>query len=370
MKILEICPYSAGVCGVWTRVFSEARLLKKAGHEVYVFSSDIEKGSNKKVPDKDEWEGVKIRRFPVKLSVGENAHFWNFKKEFAELKPDIVIVHVYRHPHTNQGLDLAKKHGAKCYLVTHAPFVEKGLRSKKLELGVKLYDLMFKKNFSKYDKVIAITYWEKPYLLELRCPEEKIVYIPNGIPDEFFKEQVKKFRGKKVLFLGRIAPIKNLEVLIKAISEIKDINLDIVGPAEEDYLEELKELVKKLDAKNINFNDPVYDLKKKIKKIQEADVFVLPSKREAMPQALIETMALGKIVIASKTKGAVDIIKNGKNGFLFELDDYKDLKSKLEYVLDKNNIKIIEKIQKDTRKFAERFKWSILIKDLEKIIDG
>ena len=47
LKILELCPYSAGGCGVWQRVKQESLELKKLGHDIKIFSSNFEKGTDK-----------------------------------------------------------------------------------------------------------------------------------------------------------------------------------------------------------------------------------------------------------------------------------------------------------------------------------
>lgn len=379
MKILEICEFSEGICGVWQRVKQEASELVKRGHEVYVFSSNITKGTNEEAKSYDEIEGIKIYRFPIKFRVGENALFWNFEKKALALQPDIIIAHVYRHPHTNIALKIAKKlkkQGKKCkvFLVTHAPFVESKLRNFKLRIAVKLYDFFYSKNLNRFDKVIAITKWEIPFLLKLGCKKEKIVYIPNFIPEEFFKVKPKKFEGKKIIFLGRVSPIKNLETLLKAlkiVSEKRKILLEIVGPVEGQYGAFLIKLIKQLDLnegkKLVRFTPPIYDLKKKIEKLNEADIFVLPSKREAMPQSLIEAMSLEKIVISSRTLGSKEIIQDGKNGFLFEIENEKELAEKILFCLNKKNKEEIEKIRKKARKKAEEFSMSKIIKKLENL---
>lgn len=93
------------------------------------------------------------------------------------------------------------------------------------------------------------------------------------------------------------------------------------------------------------------------------DIFVLPSKREAMPQTLIELMALGKIVIASKTQGAKEVIVDGKNGFLFEVDDEKQLADKIDFCMGKKNNKQIRQIQKNARKSVQKFKLDNIVSD-------
>ncbi|MDO8623476.1 MAG: glycosyltransferase family 4 protein [archaeon] len=364
--ILEICEFSAGICGVWQRVKQESIELVKLGYEVHIFSSNAAKGSNEIAPPFEEIEGLKIKRFPYKKLGGESFMSWNFEKELLELKPQVIIAHAYRHLHTTQALKIAKKINSKIFLVTHAPFVEDGsTRSFAGKMSVMFYDrFVGPKTLNKFDKVIAITQWEIPYLLDLGVKEENIVYIPNGIPNEFFRGKIKEFKGKKIMFFGRISPIKNIEVLIDAFKKLHnpDIALEIVGPVEQGY-----EDIKKFESQNITLSPPIYSLNDKIKKINESDIFVLPSKREAMPQSLIEAMALGKIVISSSTDGGKEILSDKKNGFLFEINNSEQLSGIFEYCLNKKNTKKINILKKNARKKAEEFKWGVLIKQLEKL---
>ncbi len=369
MKILELTNYSAGACGVWQRAKQESIELSKLGHEVKIFTSNLTKGSEEIVPPKDSIGKIQIQRFPGKKLGGESFISWNFEQAFLDFSPDLVIAHSYRHLHTTKAIKLAKKINAKIFLVTHAPFIEgNATRSFFQKLVVNFYDFFIgPKVLKKFDKIITIARWEEPYLKKLGVKREKILYIPNGIPDEFFKNKVKPLKGKTVLFLGRIHPIKNLELLIKAFSKAKlkfsQSKLLLVGPEEAEYKQQLQLLIGK--DPSIKFLGPIYNLKKKINKLQEADIFVLPSKREAMPQALLEAMALGKIVIASKTQGAKEIITNQQNGFLFEINNEKELVEKLSYCLDKKHLKSLKPIHIQARKTAEDFKWGKLIKKLQ-----
>ena len=376
MKILEVCEFSAGICGVWTRVSQEAQLLAKK-HNVTVFSSNRVKGLDKIAPEKEDFEGVQIQRFPVKFAVGENALFWNFEKEALDLKPDVIIAHVYRHPHTNKTIDIAKKlhkqgYTCKTILVTHAPFVEKETRGWKLHIAANMYDLIYKKNLNKFDKIITITQWEEPFLEALGVKKEKLNYIPNGIPELFFTKQIQVPHNKKpkILFLGIIAPIENLENLLRAIAILKqqihkDIVLEIVGPSEPDYLEILKEEIERLNIQNqVIFSEPIYSLAKKIEKLDSSDVFVLPSKREAMPQALIEAMSREKLVISSDTLGGKEIIHPGKNGFLFSKGNEYRLARMIDDCLNTNNKTDLQKIRKNAQLSVQKFRWNTLIQNI------
>jgi glycosyltransferase involved in cell wall biosynthesis len=374
MKILELSIFSAGICGVWQRVKQESVELSKNGHEVYIFSSNAVKDSDNLAPLHENMDGIPIRRFPFKKLGGESFMYWDFTKPAMKLKPDIIIAHSYRHPHTTKALKIAnklKKQGHKCrvFLVTHAPFVEKDhTRSFFSKHIVRYYDKMIGPGIiNKFDKVIAITKWEINYLRRLGCQKEKISYIPNGLPEEFFNRKTRK--GKNLFFLGRITEIKNLECLLQAIALVNDkkIKLRIIGPVESSYRGRLKFLIKKLKIeKKVIFAPPVFNLNNKINKMDSFEIFVLPSKREAMPQALIEAMARGKIVISSKTQGGLEIINDKKNGFLFDINNPQQLAGLIEKILkmsekEKNNLR------QKARDTAKKFQWKKLIKDLESL---
>lgn len=366
MKILELTNYSAGICGVWQRVKQESIELSKLGHEVQVFSSNLTKGSDEIAPQNEELQDIKIIRFPAKKIGGESFLNWNFQEDATNFKPDIIIAHSYRHLHTTKALKIAKKIRAKVFLVTHAPFGRADSRSPLQNLIVFFYDnTIGKKTLKKFDKIITITKWENEYLKKLGVKESMISYIPNGIPEEFFTIS-KSEEKNKILFLGRISPIKNLETSIEAMSLIKDrkIKLEIVGPAESEYLEKLKVQVKSLKLEDrIIFSKGIFDLKEKIRKIDSAKVFVLPSKSEGMPQGLIEAMARERLVIASDNQAAKEIIRDKHDGFLFRVGYPKDLAQKIDYALDMDT----KEFQKNAKKSVEKFKWSSIVKKIEKL---
>tara|TARA_Y100000590_G_scaffold141270_3_gene162058 strand:- start:1245 stop:2372 length:1128 start_codon:yes stop_codon:yes gene_type:complete len=131
-------------------------------------------------------------------------------------------------------------------------------------------------------------------------------YIPNYIePTKRFKNKIRK---KKIVFLGRIHPIKSIENLIEAVSISKSFNknnfhLDIIGTYEsryKDYYNILNDLVKKLNMQNkIKFLGHI-EGEKKNKKIAESYALVLPSKSENFGNVILEALNQGTPVIASK----------------------------------------------------------------------
>ncbi len=367
MKILYTCSYSAGISGVWNRVENLAKNLKK--HKIFILSSDIIPHSTKKSKHYEKKENIEFYRFPVKRKISENSLVFigkAFSDTIRKIKPDIIDCQTYRHPEATLALSVANKLKIPCIITTHAPFVKPEIRGRILAFFADVYDFVIgKRILNKYSKIIAITKWELPFLRKLGVKPDKILYIPNGIPDRFFVGRTAK-KKKSVLFLGRITKVKDLETLLKAFSVVenkdKEARLQLVGPLDKDYGLKLISLIKKLRIKNVEFKPPVFDLDKKIKLFQEADIFVLPSRREGMPQSLIEAMASNCKVIASDIEACRELI-NSRKGLLFRTGDEKDLAEKILYCL-KNPM---AKQKKAAKFFAEKFRWSRIAGEMEKV---
>ena len=363
MKILEVCPYTTAACGVWIRAKQESIEFSRRGHEVMIMSSNFEKGTDKIVPAEESIGNIKIKRFPAKKLGGESFMYWLGKKamkEAIEFKPDVIIAHGYRHLHTTQALKIGRKLKCPVLLCTHAPFVEGNITRTKLQtLIVKFYDKFIgPRTLNKFDKILAISHWEVPYLIKAGASEDKIIYSPNGIPDEFFNLPVEVPEENKILFLGRIAPKKKIETLIRAIPfiKMKGLTIEVVGPQEEDYMAELEQ---EIGFERIKFLPPIYDLKEKIKKIDSCKIFVLPSRVEGMPQSLIEAGIRGKTIIASNSIAIRDLISDSKNGYLFIFEDAQSLAEKINQGLEHPI---------NTSNSFKKFNWSLLITNLEVLI--
>lgn len=132
-------------------------------------------------------------------------------------------------------------------------------------------------------------------------PEAKVVCAPLGvaIPSETSFPP----RSRTILFLGRIAPIKNLESLIGAWQEalrthdMESWRLVIAGPGEAAYLAHLRSLA--ANVPNVEFSGLVYQEEKELL-ISSSSALVLPSLSENFGIAAAEALALGTPVICSK----------------------------------------------------------------------
>ena len=103
-------------------------------------------------------------------------------------------------------------------------------------------------------------------------------------------------------FLGRIHPIKNIDILVKSWSmkpnSSNKAKLIICGPDRENHLSYLKSLAAKLGTENLYFRDEVQD-KGKEKFFKELDCLILPSKSENFGMVVAEALAHGVPVICT-----------------------------------------------------------------------
>ena len=367
MKILELTNYSAGGCGVWARVKEESKLLSERGHEVLVFSSNAIKGEKTLAMNEEKIGKINIKRFPYIKLGGESFMLWNFKSEALKFNPDAIIAHSYRQIHTIKALKIGKKLNCPVFLVTHASFARKSSRTSLQNLIVTLYDFFIgRKTIKKFTNVFTITNWERPYLEALGLPNERIIYLPNGIRKEFFSNPKIK-ESNKMIYTGRISPIKNLEIPILSIKFLKNkkLTFQLLGPAEKKYLISLKKIISENNLQaRVKIIDKKFDSVEQIIKLDESKIFVLPSISEGMSQSLIEALAKGKICLVSDNLGNRDLIQDGKNGYIFRLGDEKNLASLIDKVLSEDNFDI----QKQARNSVEKFSWDKIIDKLEKTI--
>jgi len=326
MRVLILCTYSTPVCGVWTRALSDAKKLEEKGHEVLIISSNFINGKKELAEDSELIGGIDILRYNAKRLGGENFMRWDsqWKRDAIHFKPDVIIAHSYRHIHTTQALKIAKKIGCKCYLMTHAPFVDGNTTRTGLQsIVVRFYDKFIgPRTLKKFDKIVAICNWEVPYLLKLGVDENKIQVIKNKPHEAFNNVPCGTLGDRDVLFLGRISPIKDIPTLLKAAELCPNIKFSIVGPVDEKYAVQILQESTTMNIPNVKFYPAINNVGDKIKMIDAHKIFVLPSKREAFPTALVEAVARKRTIIASDCSGNREALEGYSDGHFFRTGDF------------------------------------------------
>lgn len=183
----------------------------------------------------------------------------------------------------------------------------------------------------------------------------KVLGNAVSIPDETAS-------GEGVLYLGRLAPKKGLEYLIKAMADV-DTHLTIVGGGPE--RKKLEDLAANTDA-DITFVGWV-EPNEVNQYYRDAAVFVLPSiEGEGMPNVVLEAMSWGLPVIVTDSGGLPTVINNSKTGYIIAMRDSKTLSSKIEKLL--GDPSKCEKMGAAARQYVqENHSWEWLTEELETV---
>lgn len=203
------------------------------------------------------------------------------------------------------------------------------------------------------------------------------IVVNNGInidafdPGRKFKDIRKELNipanAKLVLFLARFTHQKQPLVLLKAFIEAakKDPDLFLLMVGDGEQKQEAIDIVNASQLKEkillSPFRQDVPDV------LAAADIFVLASLWEGLPIALLEAMAMGKAIIASRVDGTREIIGHKENGFLIET---KDLETNLTNALLEvaGNEALRKSMQENARQtIKDRFNASAMARQIEKI---
>lgn len=163
----------------------------------------------------------------------------------------------------------------------------------------KLFELCLRLFLSEYVGVVCSSRIEREAIIS-SFPNSKCYLLKNGVEMPICPDRpTKQSRSIKLLFVGRISKIKNLQNLIIAIAKTSNVTLDIVGPANECEFVILTDLAKRLQiSEKINFIGVVPNNQLK-KYYLEATALVLPSFSENFGNVVAEALSFGTPCIVS-----------------------------------------------------------------------
>lgn len=379
MKILQVNKYNYIRGGAEKYFIEITKELRELGHQVAIFSmkhpknnpSEFDKYFVSRISFNEG--GLKnkiIGPFRVLFSFEARRKFKRLVKDF---KPDIIHIHNIYHQISPSILRVARKRKIPVLMHLHdyklvCPNYQLLADNKICYscLGGKYYNCLKKKCFKKsfwksllatiemylhhrllkvYKKninlFIAPSQSMKNTVIKFGWPENKIKVLYN------FSEKLENDLIDQVsdygLYFGRLSKEKGIDVLLVALKLAnKKIKLKIVGSGPEEN--ELKKIVvtlkleKQVEFLGPKFNEDLFLLVKKAKIIFLPSIWL-----ENMPLALLESLMLRKVVVAAKTGGLPELIKDQDTGFLFNRGDSHDLARVIDSLDDYNLVKIGER---------------------------
>ena len=183
--------------------------------------------------------------------------------------------------------------------------------------------------------------------------EKKIKIVPNPVSNDVFEiKRDNSYNPFIIIGVGRLENQKNFKLLIDSFNivqkDYQNIILKIYGDGSQ--REELQGYIQEL---NLSEKITLCGRKERIDEIyKDANLFILSSSYEGMPNTLIEAMGSGLICISTNCPtGPSDIIKNGENGFLIENGSKDEMVKLITYVY--NHYYSLNNVSKNAKKYIE-----------------
>jgi glycosyltransferase involved in cell wall biosynthesis len=159
-------------------------------------------------------------------------------------------------------------------------------------------------------------------------PSAEITVVPNFVDLSLFKPIQSYDPALPILFVGRLDPVKNIEVLIDACASL-GVALHLYGRGSCE--QQLRDYAQSKGA-DVTFMGTVPN--ESLGAVhQKHAIYVLCSTREGMPKSLIEAMASGMLCVSTPTDGGFELIEDGVTGYITKGFDAKALEATLAQVL-------------------------------------
>ena len=342
------------------------RSIIKSKKKLIVISLDNYESANKSFFTKSELENMELLNFHYPLSIlnffkTNNLKdllfnlFWVFKyplwrfrfnNRLNNLNCDFLILNNISCVNIYNRINF-KKIMFKILLIRESPEIYK---LKNIDFS---FDTFYN-FFQEFDKYIFVSSnvrdnWVKFLNLDIL----KTFYIPNTIKENISNKLINNEHieskiscdfnvdKKTILCLASLQYHKGQDVLIKASKILWNKNINnfevvFMGNSTNDkngILKIINKLSKNYPIKYLSERNP----NEAMQYISACDILILPSRTEAMPRVILEAMSLKKIIIASNVGGVPELISNNENGLLFSSENFSQLSSIIEKVLNNFN---------------------------------
>ena len=196
----------------------------------------------------------------------------------------------------------------------------------------------------------------------------EIPVIPNGVDLELYRTDARSAVMPRLFSVGRIVHQKGLDLAMHALAGLKELSWEWRIAGDGPQLDALKLLAQKL-----GITDRVQFLgwqarEQLIEQYHWSNLFLFPSRHEGMPNAVLEAMASGLPVIASRIAGSEELVSNGETGFLFPSEDIEALRNALHKLISDAALRqTMGNVAR--RHMEERYSWAATAKQYALLLE-
>ncbi len=335
MKVAELSTrYPPATGGVERHVREVATRLVARGDDVAVLTTELEREFPWRplppaVPRREVVDGVRIRRLPAFSLPGELHYPFvrGLGRALEEERPELLHVHTYGTNHAAAARRYFRRHGTPFVMTAHFHPIwsmEGGWARRRVR---SFYDRVLAAPVMGAARAVVVQSHEEERLLRtlrIRLPPVEIIppgYTPLPAPPSGTSfAEAWRIPGPFLLFVGRLAANKGLAPLVEAFGQLaehdRSATLVLVG-ADGGQRAAVEELARRRGvAERMRVTGFIEDDAMLAAAFREARLAVLPSEYEAFGLVLLEAMAQGTPVIASRVGGIPEFVEDGKAGRL------------------------------------------------------
>ncbi len=352
--------YKPIISGVVNCIDLMRKNLQKKGHNVYIFAPNFQDYEDPKDEHVFRYPSLNLTnkvKFPIPLPFYPKA-----EKFLSETPIDIIHCH---HPFIlgEEGVKWATKLNVPLFFTFHTQYE---MYSHYIPLPQDFVKSVSKSVVSSFTKKCSVIITPGTAIVDLIKKDyginKNVIYMRNSIELDDFKnpnrQKVREKYGikeneKLLIYVGRMAPEKNIPFMLdsfKKISEKNPSKLLIVGEGSE--IENLKQYAKDHGLENKAIFTGRVEYKEIPNYYGASDLFIMTSKTEVKPLALLEAMATGLPIIAVSACGASDTIQDGINGYLTSENIDEFANKVLEVINDNEKLK---RMSEESLKIADSY---------------
>ncbi len=345
MKIAWLCPYdmTKEVRGGAERhiINLKDEIVKNTDVELHiVYCTNKKNMTVQKEADNITLHPIDSSSLPMTIK-GILIDDFKIMKTVKKIDPDIIHAQMIGAPYGLAASLLSKKYPTIVTVHTMTFQMKNKKRSLKGIIHDVIWEALEKWETKRIHAFIAVA---NNLEIELkRMKADNITVIQNGVEKKWFDMDTTPVPGR-IICVGRFQKIKGQDHLLRAIHQVKsqgiEIELHLIGGIfDHKYYNSLKVMIDELNiSKNVEFLVDINDDELE-KEYGESSIFVLPSREESHPIALLEAMASGKPVIATGVGGVPQMLTTGREGYIIEYGDSDILAKHLQTLLNDDTLR-------------------------------
>jgi glycosyltransferase involved in cell wall biosynthesis len=205
--------------------------------------------------------------------------------------------------------------------------------------------------------VVCPSAFMRRLVLSWGVPSERVDVLPNPAPQREEAEPYDIGEHPVLAFAGRLTDQKNLDLALDA---LRDVRLVVAGDGPE------RERLAARAGANVTFAGPL-PRRSALGLLAAADASVLTSDWENFPHGVVESLAMGTPVIATRTGGVAEIVRDGENGLLVAPGDLEGFRTAVERYLSDDALR--ERLRANAAPSVARFDRTAVFSRLERILE-